>query len=263
MKIITMMPFLLLCILIYPTLSSACKYGDDPRLETDAAALVQAIHSGQETGQIRMTLATYLGMGPKSRSLFGDQVLISSLDCKPVGTLDGEIVGTATMPFEAFYRAMARAIRKNQPAVAKQLMRHGRVAPMPIEQYVDLFGLLPYKRSGGLKVRDQMNKIFPAAGRLPPEESWLKDQSKQGRMDDYTMARLFNVFGGQLTMNKNCGPYTLSSQFYTVVQMKGLFGGIQDRYVTRQDPVQIMLMIMHSGAKFNDATHYTIKGCTP
>jgi len=254
---------LLLFLLFAPVFSWACEYGDDPRLENNPTALVKAIQSGQETGQIRMTLATYLGMGPKTRELFADQVLISSLDCKPVGVLEGEVVGIASMPFEEFYRAMARAVRKNRPAVAKQLMAHGRVASMPVEQYVDMFSQLPFERTGGMKVREQMKNIFPAVGRLPPQKAWLKDKSMQGRMDDYTMARLFNVFGGQLDMNSSCGPYAMSDKFYSVVQVKGLFGGVHDRYVTRQDPVRIMLMIMNSDAVFTDAIHYTLKGCTP
>lgn len=262
-KIIALKKILLLILLLAPVLSWACDYGDDSRLESDPTALVKAIQSGQETGQVRMTLATYLGMGKNTRKLFGDRVLISSMDCKPIGVLEGEIVGIATMPFKEFYGAMARAVRKNRPTVAKQLMAHGRVAPMPVEQYVDMFTQLPFERTGGLKIREQIKKIFPAAGRLPPQAAWLKDKAIQGRMDDYTMARLFNTFGGQLEMNRGCGPYAMSNKFYSVMQVKGLFGGVRDRYVTRQDPVRIMLMIMNSDAVFTDATHYTLKGCTP
>jgi len=249
--------------LTLPIFVQACEYGDDPRLEKDPAALVQAIRSGQDTGQIRMTLATYLGMGANTRKLFGDNVLISSLDCKPIGVLDGEIVGIALMPFESFYRAMARAIRKNKPGVAKTLMIHGRVAAMPVEQYVDMFAKLPFERTGGVKVRNQMMQIFPAASRLPPQPEWLKDKAKRGRMDDYTMARLFNIFGGQLEMNQNCTVYEMSKKFYTIVQVKGLFGKIHDRYVTRGYPVRIMLMIMNSDAVFKDTIYYKLKGCTP
>jgi len=255
---------LLICMMLcLPAMAWACDYGDDPRLEKDPGALIKVIQSGQESGQIRMTLATYLGLGPNTRKLFGDNVLITSMDCKPTGVLDGEIVGTATMPFEDFYRAMARAIRKNRPVAAKQLMVHGRVAAMPVEQYVDLFARLPFERTGGLKVRNQMKKIFPALSRLPPRPEWLKDKAKQGRMDDYTMARLFNIFGGQLDMGRGCGPFAMSKKFYTVVQVQGLFGRVHDRYVTRPDPVRYMLMIMNSDAQFTDAIHYTIKGCSP
>jgi len=254
---------LLLCLLCIPLLSQACEYGDDPRLEKDPAALVQAIRSGQETGQIRMTLATYLGMGANTRKIFGDQVLITSMDCKPVGVFEGEVVGIATMPFEAFYRAMARAIRKNQPSVAKKLMVHGRAAAMPVAQYVDLFGKLPFPRTGGIKVRNQMLQVLPAAGRLPPQAAWLADPAKQGRMDDYTMARLFHLFGGQVRMDQGCGPFAMSNKFYNIVQVQSMFGGVHDRYVTRPDPIRYMLMIMNSDAVFTDATHYNIKGCTP
>jgi len=251
---------LLLCVPMY---SWACEYGDDPRLESDAAALVQAIRSGEETSQIRMTLGTYLGMGKRTKALFGDQVLITSMDCKPIGVFEGDIMGIVMMPFEGFYKAMARAIRKDQPAVAKQLMAHARVAAMPVEQYVDLFGLLPFERTGGLLVREKMKRIFPAAGRYPPQKEWLKDPLQQGRMDDYTMARLFRLFGGQLEMDKNCGPYTLSQKFYSVEQVKTLFGGMQDRIFARQEPAALMLQVMGSAVQFTDATHYQIKGCTP
>ena len=252
-----------LCLCCFPQFLWACDYGDDPRLEKDAAALIQAIRSGKETGQINMTLATYLGMGPKSRALFGEQIRISSKDCKPVGVLDGDIIGTASMPFEDFYGAMARAIRKDQPAVAKVLMAHGKVAPMPVEQYVNLFGQLPYERTGGLKVRETMYKIFPAAGRLPPKKSALKDKSQQGRIEDYSMARLFKIFGGQLNLNKGCGQYVLAENFYTVVQVKSLLGGMHDRYIFRKEPVHIMLNIMGLDIVFNNKINYKIKGCTP
>jgi len=250
--------FLLICL---PAYGEACEYGNDPRLEDDPIALIKAIRSGQEKGQIRMTLPTYLGMGRKSQKIFGEYAQITSLDCKPIGVLDGEVIGVASMEFEEFYRAMARAIRKNQPNVAKKLISHGKVSPISISQYLELFGRLPYKKTGGLNIRQKMEKIFPAVNRLPPQPSWLKDQAKQGRMADYAMARLWSVFGGQLKMDRQCGPYEIPEKFYTVVQVRGLLGGVHNRYVTRQDAVVIMLKIMGLEITFTDKINFTINSC--
>jgi len=254
---------LLMIALCSPMLSWACEYGDDPRLENNPAALIQAVRSGEDTGQIRMTLTTYLGMGKATRALLADKARISSMDCKPIGVFEGEIMGIVKMPFEEFYRAMARAIRKNQPSIAKKLLTHAKVAAMPVEQYVDMFAQLPYERTGGLRVREKMKKIFPAIKDYPPLKKWLTDPLQYGRMDDYTMARFFRLFGGELEMDKGCGPYTLSKKFYSVEQVKTLFGGMQDRVIARQFPVRLMMRVMESYAEFVDAIHYQIKDCTP
>ncbi len=241
----------------------ACEYGDDIRLQQDPVALIQAIRTGQETDSIKITLETYLGMGVKTRKLLGNNILITSLDCKLINVFDGEIIGKISLPFEEFYRAMAHAIRHNQPEMAKKLMVHGQAAPMPVEQYIDLFAQLPVAKTGGLKIRAQMQQIFPAIKQMPPQKSWLRNKLEQGRMKDYTMARLFSLFGGQLLLDKGCGPYQLSKKLYTIIELKSLFGKPYQRYVTRQDPVHFLLQIMHTNAVFNDNIHYTIKGCTP
>ncbi|MDQ7003711.1 MAG: hypothetical protein Q9N67_01770 [Ghiorsea sp.] len=256
---------LLLC--TFPVLSWAgCVYGDDPRMESDVRGLIKSIQSGQETSPIRMTLGTYLGMSPKTRAAFGELITITSKACNPVSVFDGEVIGRVTIPFEEYYRTLSRAIRKDRRDIFVGLKKNARVAPMSVEAYVDLFGKLPFLRTGGLKVRNRMKQLFPDAGKLKPEEDWLEDPTIHGRMEDYTMARLYYIWGGSIVLNKGCGPYELPKQFVSKVSQKDMFGTLRVRVVVQKYKPSMMMRVMGSDIDFysrSEVAKFKIKGCTP
>jgi len=245
----------------------ACEYGDDPRIESDVLGLMESIKLGKENAPIRMTIGTYLGMSPKTRLAFGEYITISSMACNPVSVFAGEVNGKVTIPFEEYYRAVARSIIKNRQDMFEELKKHASVAPMPVEEFIDLFGKMPFSKTGGIKVRDRMKQLFPDAGDLNPKAEWLEDAATHGRMEDYTMARLFKIWGGELTLNKGCGPYTLSQQFYASKEYKNPFTGKTQESITAwQFKPRLMMRVMGPYLDFysrSEVTRYKIKGCKP
>jgi len=261
------MILLVMCSFLTPSLSWACEYGDDPRIESDVLGLIKSIKLGKERAPIRMTLGTYLGMSPKTRLAFGENITISSKACNPVSVFEGEVTGKVSIPFEEYYRTVARSIIKNRQGMFLALKKHGQVAPMPVESFVDLFGKMPFSQTGGIKVRNRMKQLFPEAGSLNPKQEWLKDPAMYGRMEDYTMARLFKVWGGELILNKGCGPYTLTQQFYASKDYKDRFTGKKRTRTTAwQYKPRLMMRVMGPYLDFysrSEVTRYKIKGCTP
>lgn len=195
-------------------LAANCSYEDDARLSNQMEELLQAIDSGQQVEPVRMRVGTYLLLGDKSRQLLEPHLTMHGVDCKPIGAMDGELMGRATIPFEEYYRTMAQAIHENRPQVAKQLFSRVRAAAMTVEQIQELFGMMPYPGSHGVEVRDRMQKIFPQYSRTLPPDRVLKDPFAEGRPQDYVMFRLFQLFGGTLALEHDCGPYILNEKFY-------------------------------------------------
>jgi len=252
---------LLLYILCFPIWGVACEYGNDPRIENDLPALLKDIQNGKQTSPIRMTIGTYLGMSKQTRKAFGELITISSLACNPVSVFEGDVIGTVTIPFEEYYRTVARAIRKNRPESFHALVKHAQVENMDVETYVDLFGELPFPKSGGLKVRNRMKQLFPEAGHYDPKKESLKDPTIYGRMEDYTMARLFKAWGGQLILNKGCGPYALSPKFYTDQHYTDFSRHDRVRRISSKNQPLIMIRVQDMSAKFIDVSHYNIENC--
>ena len=254
------MRFWLTVILLTPIYCWSCKYGDDVRLENNPAHLVRALIEGKEVERITLTLGSYLKLKEKSRQLFEEHLGIISADCTYASVFEGDVIGQVEIPFEDFYRTMAWAIQTDNPGAARKLMAHARAASINIDVYIELFGKLPYERTGGLKIRQRMKTIFPLYEELPPRKSQLKDPVEQGRWDDYTMARFYKIFGGDLLIGNNCGPHKLLPRFYQENTVNSPLG--QHNIITaRHDPTRYMLAIMGYNITFVDKLTYSIKGC--
>ena len=254
------MRFWLTIILLTPIYCWGCKYGDDVRLENNPVQLVRTLIQGEDVGRITLTLGNYLKLKEKSRQLFEEHLRIISVDCSYISVYEGEIIGQVVIPFEEFYRTMAWAIQTDRPNGAKKLMAHARAAPMSIESYMELFGRLPYERTGGLEIRQRMKTIFPLHEELPPSKSQLRDPVEQGRWEDYTMARFYKIFGGDLLNGNDCVSYQLHSRFYEEQIVNSLLG--EHRIIiARPDPTRYMLALMGYNITFTDKLTYSIKGC--
>ena len=255
-----MMRYWLTVILLTPIYCWGCKYDDDIRLENDPVQLVRTLIQGEDVGRITLTLGNYLKLKEKSRQLFEEHLRIISVDCSYISVYEGEIIGQVLIPFEEFYRTMAWAIQTDRPGVAKKLMAHAKAAPMSIEPYMELFGRLPYERTGGLEIRQRMKTIFPLHEVLPPGKSQLRDPVEQGRWEDYTMARFYKIFGGALLNGNDCKSYQLHSRFYKEQIVNGSLGKHRI-IIARPDPTRYMLAIMGYNITFTDKLTYSIKGC--
>lgn len=241
---------LTLLALLWPAslLAANCGYEDDPRLSSEQVGeLLQAIASGQPIEPVNMKIGTYLLLGDKSRELLEPHLAMQGADCKPVIAIDGELMGQASISFEEFYRTMAQAIHEDRPQVAKQLFNRVRVAPMNVEQIQELFAMLPYPGSYGIKVRDRMQEIFPQyLNTLPPDRE-LKNPLAEGRPQDYVMFRLFQLFGGTLQLEHGCGPYALSEKFYHTEFTTNILSGQVKLLSVRTEPfAHMMYSLGHS-----------------
>lgn len=255
-----MMRFWLTVVLLTPIYCWGCNYGDDVRLENNPVQLVRTLIQGEDVGRITLTLGSYLKLKENSRQLLEEHLRIISVDCSYSSVYGGEIIGQVEIPFEEFYRTMAWAIQTDKPGAARKLMAHAEAAPMSIETYIELFGKLPFERTGGLKTRQRMKTIFPLHKELPPGKNELKDPVKQGRWDDYTMARFYNIFGGNLLLDNDCGPYRMQRRFYQEKTVNTPLGQ-SNIIIARHDPVRYMLAIMGYSITFTDKLTYYIKGC--
>lgn len=239
----------------------ACEYADDPRLSKEQLPeLVQALVAGQPVPPVRIRVGTYLQMGEKSRHLLEPHLAMFDANCAPVGFFEGELLGRAVIPFEEIYRVMAQAIHDDRPNVAKQLFANARAAPISVAQMQKLFSLLPYSGSHGLQVRERMQEVFPQFTRQLPLDKELADPLKDGRPQDYAMFKLFQIFGGRLLLDQQCGPYRLDESFYSTERVKGLLGEHDVQIVRREPFLHMMRAMGHSVSKV-DAISYRIINC--
>lgn len=241
--------------------AAACEYADDPRLSHEhLPELIEALVAGQPVPPVRVRVGTYLQMGEKSRKLLEPHLAIFDANCAPVAFFEGELLGRAVIPFEEFYRVMAQAIHTDRPDVAKQLFTNARAAPITVTEMQKLFSMLPYSGSHGLQVRQRMQEVFPQFSRKLPLDKELADPLKDGRPQDYAMFKLFQVFGGKLILDQQCGPYTLDESFYRTERVKSLFGEHDVQTVRREPFLHMMRAMGHSVSKV-DAISYRIVNC--
>lgn len=255
------MKYLCLALFFLPVLAVGCEYRDDLRLSDEKIAeLVSSIANGDSVPPVSMRVGTYLKMGPRSRTLLEPHLQIVDVTCSPVVFFDGELLSQAVIPFEEFYRVMAYAIHEDRPDLAKRLFSKARVAPKTVSEIQALFAKLPYKGTFGVRTRDKMTLIFPMYQEFPPKAADLKDPLKDGRPSDYTMIKLFRVYGGELLLDRGCGPYELDPHFYKSKRVKTLFGE-KDVVVARREPFVHLMKTMGQQVTREDRTTFRIKNC--
>ncbi|WP_417522247.1 hypothetical protein [Marinobacter sp.] len=225
------------------------------------AALVSSLANGDSVPPVSVRVGTYLKMGPRSRTLLEPHLQILDVTCSPVVFFDGELLSQAVIPFEEYYRVMAYAIHEDQPGIAKRLFSKARAAPKTVSEIQTLFAKLPYKGAFGVTTRDQMISIFPMYQEFPPKDADLKDPLKDGRLKDYAMIKLFRVYGGELLLDRGCGPYELNPRFYKSKRVNTLFGE-KDMVVVRREPFVHLMKTMGQQVTREDRTTFRIKNCT-
>lgn len=237
----------------------ACNYVDDPRLSSEQqAALFKALINGETVSPIRIRIGTYLQLGERSRKLLEPHLEVVDINCSPVGGVDGELLGRAVISFEEFYKVIAQAIKDDRPDIAKQMFTQVRVAPMTVTEVQRMFGQLPYAGSHGVKTRERMQEIFPQFARVLPLDKELIDPLLDGRPQDYSMFKLFQVFGGTLLFDQGCGPYELDKAFYRTEKYKSLFGGEGEALIVRREPFLHMMRAMGYKVAKDDTISYRI-----
>lgn len=236
----------------------ACEYIDDPRLSSDKMpGLIQELVSGQSISPIKISVGTYLFLGERSRNLLEPHLQMFDVNCAPVGVFEGELMSRAVITFEEFYRTMAQAIYEDRPDIATQLFQQVRVAPITVSEMQSMFRALPYPNTHGVEVRERMQKIFPQFSRKIPRDNELIDPLKDGRPQDYAMFKLFQVFGGELTLDQGCGPYKLNSIFYRSEKLYGK----RDFHLVQRAPFLHMMRAMRFSVSKIDELSYNINNC--
>jgi hypothetical protein len=77
-----------------------CEYGDDPRLTEEPSALFEALANGEQLEPVMITYRSLMNMGPNSRALISNNVVIASMECNPVYYTGEEIIGMPVIPLE-------------------------------------------------------------------------------------------------------------------------------------------------------------------
>ncbi|MBS9405449.1 hypothetical protein KG088_17735 [Halomonas sp. TRM85114] len=255
------MKYLLIAFLCLPALALGCEYGDDPRLSNaQMPALVEAIANEETIPPIPVRISTYLQMGERSLALLEPHLKIHDVTCSPVAFFEGELLSQATIPFEEFYRLMATAIHEDRPGLAKHLFSKVRAASKTVAEIQQLFSQLPFEGAYGVSTRDRMTSIFPMYQDFPPRAEDLEDPLRDGRLKDYTMIKLFRVFGGEILFDRGCGPYELDQRFYKSKKVKTLFGE-KTAVVARQEPFIHLMRTMGHQVSRDGRTTFFINNC--
>ena len=61
-----------------------CEYGDDPRLLDNPVELLRSISADEQSDPVRLTMRTWVSLGPNTREILGRQSWIASVECNPV-----------------------------------------------------------------------------------------------------------------------------------------------------------------------------------
>ena len=77
-----------------------CEYQDDPRLTEDLDATLKALANNEPMEPIMVTYRTLQNMGPNTRALITNNVVIASMECNPVYATETNIIGVPVIPFE-------------------------------------------------------------------------------------------------------------------------------------------------------------------
>lgn len=245
------------CLLFSAPIVSACTYADDPRLSDERLpALIHDLVAGADVPPIQTQVGTYLLLGEQSRELLEPHLRIVDVQCQSVAVFNGELLSRPTISFEEYYRVMAQAIHDDRPDVAKRLYSHVTVAPMTVAEVQELFGKMPYPGTHGVEVRDRMQAIFPRFATALPADRQLADPLQDGRPQDYAMFKLFQVFGGQLLLDKGCGPYEVDDSFVRTEKVLG-----RERKVVRRKPFEHLIGAMGHPFSRDSSTSYRIGSC--
>lgn len=77
-----------------------CEYQDDPRLTEDLDATLKALANNKPMEPIMVTYRTLQNMGPNTRALITNNVVVASMECKPVYATETALIGVPVIPFE-------------------------------------------------------------------------------------------------------------------------------------------------------------------
>lgn len=255
--------FVTFALCLASSLAHACDYSDDTRLSGDQwPALLEMLSKGHSVPPVRIRVGTYLKLGETSRKLLEPHLSMFDVNCNPVSFKDGELLSRPVIPFEEFYQVMAQAIQDDRPQVAQELFKNARVAPMNVKEVQKLFGMLPYPGTGGLAVREKMQYVFKRnLSTARPLDKELHDPLRDGRPVDYTMFKLFMVFGGTLRLDKGCGPYSLDERFYRRERIAGLLGNERDVLVANPKPFLHIMRALGQDVTRVDDLNYRMTQC--
>lgn len=209
------MKYFFLLVTFLPVIALGCDYIDDPRLSNEnMPSLIESIKEGESVPPVLVRVSTYLQMGERSLKLLEPHIQMHDINCSPIAFYEGELLSQAVIPFEEYYRLMAKAVHQDRPGLAKKLYSKASAAPKTVREIQELFSMLPYEGAYGVSTRERMSSVFPFYSELPPKAEDLSDPLEGGREKDYAMIKLFKVFGGDIHLDKGCGPYELIEEFY-------------------------------------------------
>lgn len=77
-----------------------CEYQDDPRLNDDADATLKALANKEPMEPIMVTYRTLQNIGPNTRALITNNVVVASMECNPVYATETALLGVPIIPFE-------------------------------------------------------------------------------------------------------------------------------------------------------------------
>ncbi len=119
-----------------------CSYGDDPRLAADRLMqTMRDIMDGKADAPLKMTYRTWHGLTPSVRKILSRNVVIQSMDCKPVYVYQDHLIGSPMVSFEEYLYSLLFAYRENGQESMFDVIRDIRVAPIDVRYFFAYFGV--------------------------------------------------------------------------------------------------------------------------
>jgi len=101
---------------------------DDPRMQ-NLMAVLKDVKAGNKVEPLQMSFGTYMGLSDKIRKLLGDNIVISTANCKKQFIFDGELAGKVEMPFPEAMTYINDALRARDVAKLKAVFANVKAAP--------------------------------------------------------------------------------------------------------------------------------------
>ncbi|MDQ6962821.1 MAG: hypothetical protein Q9M28_09920 [Mariprofundaceae bacterium] len=101
---------------------------DDPRMQ-NLIAVLKDVKAGSKVKPLQMSFGTYMGLSDKVRKMLGDNIIISTADCKKQFIFEGALTGKVEMPFPEAMTYINNALRARDTAKLKFVFTNMKAAP--------------------------------------------------------------------------------------------------------------------------------------
>jgi len=101
---------------------------DDPRMQ-NLIAVLKDVRAGNKVEPLKMRFGTYMGMSNKIRKMLGDNIIITTANCKQQFIFGGELTGKVEMPFPEAMTYINDALRARDAATLNFIFTNVKAAP--------------------------------------------------------------------------------------------------------------------------------------